>query len=271
VDNDSFLGFSATDWTGIMALLTGGLLVTAFVAALYAARQVKLARQHGEEARTAEWEASRPYVMVTIEPGLTGPPLFDLLVKNIGRRPAVDVSITLDPPPMRASEPAGYELAKLKMLTEPVAMIAPGQEMRTHYDSSRERLNRDDLPSFHRVSLTYQDTSGHQYSETAVLDLDAMKGVLFTSVKTVHDIGKSLAAIQKTLGSASILGRPGFVEVAVESREERQERLARERSETRERLKRMVPPNRPDLAAALGPEPGDESDVTADGNPAQDG
>jgi hypothetical protein len=238
-----------------MALLTGGLLVTAVLAALYAARQVKLARQQAEEARTAEREASRPCVIVTIEPGLTGPPLFDLLVKNIGRRPAVNVSITLDPPPMRASEPAGYELAKIKMLNEPVAMIAPGQEMRTRYDSSRERLNRDDLPSLHRVSLTYQDTSGHPYGETAVLDLDAMKGVLYNSIKTTRDIGKSLAEIQKTLGSASILGRTGSVEVAVESREERRERLAREMAETRERLRRTVPPNRPDLVAALGPEP----------------
>jgi hypothetical protein len=257
VDNDTFWALSATDWTGIMALLTAGLVITAVLAALYAARQVKLARQQAEEARTAEREASRPYVIVTAETGLTGPPLFDLLVKNIGQRPAVNVSITLDPPPIRASEPAGFEMAKIKMLNEPVAMIAPGQEMRILYDSHFERHNRDDLPSFHRVSLTYQDTSGHQYSETPVLDLDAMKGGIYTSVKTIHDIGKSMAEIQKILKRASILGSLGSVEVdaAVEPRERKRERLAREMAERQERLRRTVPSDRPDLAVALGSEP----------------
>jgi hypothetical protein len=73
-----------------MALLTAGLLVTAVLAALYAAKRVRLAREHGEEARRVHREASRPYVVVTIEPGLTGPQLFEILVRNIGQRPAWD-------------------------------------------------------------------------------------------------------------------------------------------------------------------------------------
>ena len=240
-----------------MALLTAGLLVAAVLAALYAAKQVRLAREQGEEARRVEQEARRPYVVVTVEPGLTGPQLFDILVKNIGQRPALSVSIALDPPPMRASEPAGFELARIKMLNEPVAMIAPGQEMRTHYDSHLERHNRDDLPSLHRVSLTYEDTSGHTYTETAVLDIDAMEGVLFTSVKTIHDIGKSLAEIQKTLKSASVLGRTGSIEVeaAVETHEQKTKRVTREMAKRQERLEQMrqnVPPGPPDLALALG-------------------
>lgn len=66
-----------------------------------------------------------------------------------------------------------------------------------------------------------------------MLDINALEGILYTSVKTVHDIGKSLAKIQKTLETASIMGRRGAVEVeaSVESRDERQDRLARDRAE----------------------------------------
>lgn len=65
--DDTFWGLSTTDWTAIMALLTAGLLATAVAAAFYAGRQVWLARQQAEEARRAQAEASRPYVVVTVQ------------------------------------------------------------------------------------------------------------------------------------------------------------------------------------------------------------
>jgi hypothetical protein len=109
------------------------------LAALYAARQVRIAREQAAKTRQAQLEASRPYVIVTIEPSGASRHLFDLVVKNIGQRPALNASITLDPSPVRASEAQGHELAEARMLSEPVAMIAPGQEMRTFYDSHVER------------------------------------------------------------------------------------------------------------------------------------
>lgn len=239
--DDTFWGVSATGWTAIMSLLTFGLLVVAVVAALYAASQVKIARDQSKENRKAQAEANRPYVIVSIETSQTGPPLFDLAVKNIGQRPAVNVSITLDPPPLAANERAGRELAYAKMLNEPVAMIAPGQEMRAFYDSHHERYGRDDLPTRHRVTLTYEDSSGHDYREPSVLDIAAMKGAAYTSVKTVHHIGKSLDKIEKTLKASSILRRKGTLEVdaAVERREEKQERLAERQAESMERHGRL--------------------------------
>jgi len=128
------------------------------------------------------------------------------------------------------------------MLSEPVAMIAPGQEMRTFYDSHVERNGRSDLPSLHRIALRYQDTSGHHYDESGVLDLDAMKGTMFTELKTVHDIGKSLAEIQKTLKSASIMSPRGPLEVeaSVEPHHEKQERLVRERTELEEQHNKIT-------------------------------
>jgi len=175
-------------------------------------------------------------VILTAEPSRASQHLFDLVVRNIGQRPALAVFIALDPPAVRAQEPAGHEMSKSKMLNDPVAMIAPGQELRAYYDSHIDRHGREDLPSSHDVSLRYQDSSGHQYVEVSVVDLEAMKGALYTEVKTLHDVGKSLAEIQKTLKSASVLARRGSVEVgaSVELRSESHDRQALEYEEARQ-------------------------------------
>jgi len=95
VSADSFWGLSATAWTGIYTLLTAGLLAVAVVAALYAKRKWNSTRQQLMETRQAELEARRPYVIVTIEPSETSRHLFDLVVRNIGQRPAESVSIVI--------------------------------------------------------------------------------------------------------------------------------------------------------------------------------
>jgi hypothetical protein len=244
----TFWGLSATAWTGIYTLLTAGLVAVAVMAALYAKRQWESARRQVEEMRSAELEGRRPYVIVTVEPSATSRHLFDLVVRNIGQRPAQLVSIGLDPPPVSASETEGHELSNAKMLKEPVAMIAPGQEVRSFYDSHIERNGRDDLPTVHRVKLSYQDSSGNKYTEASVIDINALRGTTFIDVKTVHDIANSLADIQGTLTNASVLGRQGTLDaqVSVESRLEQQGQLARERAEAmrvREELVRRLRPN----------------------------
>jgi DNA-binding transcriptional MerR regulator len=85
---------------------------------------------------------------------------------------------------------------------------------------------------------------------------------MFADVKTLHDLGRSLAEIQKTLKNASILSGKGSVEVdaSIEFREKKQERVVREQAEMQEghlRLNQALLSNRPDLALASRPtEPG---------------
>lgn len=230
---DTFLGLSATAWTAIYALLTAGLLVTAVVAAWYAKGQWASARESAEEARRAAREAARPYVIVTIEPTVTSRTLFDLCVRNIGQRPALDVSIRLDPPPVRARETGGPKIGEVKMLNEPVAMIAPGQEMRAFYDSHVERLDVKGVPAVHRVFLEYRDSSDHPYEEQSVLDLEAMRGAMYTEEKTIHHVAQRLDEIKKVLKSSSLLQRRGelTVEAVTEPRADRRSRVEREEYE----------------------------------------
>lgn len=252
---DTFWGLSAAGWSGIYTLLTAGLLVVAVAAALYAKGQWNSARDQIEETRKAELEGRRPYVIVTVEPAKTSRHLLDLVVRNIGQRPAENVSISIDPPPVRVHETDGYELSNAKMLREPMAIIAPGQEMRAFYDSHIDRNGRDDLPTFHTVSLTYQDFSGHKYTGNSVIDIDAMRGTMFTDVKTVHDIAKSLAEIQETLNKASVLRRQGTLEVeaAAKPRVEQPDRSAGQQNEAQRNHDRLArrPPSDGDPAGKL--------------------
>lgn len=247
---DSFWGITATGWTAIYTLLTAGLLAVAGVAAWYAKGQWEATRESVEDARRAAREAVRPYVIVTIESTATSRHLFDLCVRNIGQRPAFDVSVTLDPPPVRADETSGLEIAKVKMLTEPIHMIAPSQEMRAFYDSHIERADAEGLPSAHRVSLKYRDSSHHSYNEQSVLDLDAMQGAMFTDEKTVHHVAKRLEEILKVLKASSLLRRRGelTVDAVTEPRSDHVRRVEREdyeRNVARLRLFRQAKPSSP--------------------------
>ena len=251
---DTFWGLSSTAWTAVYTIITVGLLIVAVVAALYAKAQWEASKQQIKDARQTEVEASRPYVIATAEPSVVSNHLFDLVVRNIGRRPAMDVTVRLDPPPKRASETVGLEIAKIKMLTEPVAMIAPDQEMRVFYDSHIDRKGTEGLPSSHTVSLTYRDTSGHTYNEHSVMDLEALRGAMWTDAKTVHTIGKTLEEIKKVLGNASLLKRHGSLEVeaVTETRGEHEIRSDRQRYEASVRdlsVIRRLTPKDPSVAA----------------------
>lgn len=214
-------------------------------------------RQHQEqieESRQTALEVSRPYVIVTVEPSKASQHLFDLVVRNIGQRPALEVSVSLNPPPKRVNEIPGRELSRTKLLNQPVKMIAPGQEMRVFYDSHIERHGREDVPTSHQVSLRYQDSSGRRYTEDSIADLEAMKGAAWIGMKTVHDIGDSIAEIRKILENASILARRGSVEVdaAVEPLSERRDRQEQEEADARKAHDRLAAMLLPSTAPAAG-------------------
>ncbi|GAB3190975.1 hypothetical protein [Nesterenkonia suensis] len=216
---DAIIGFlnsiSADAWT---AVFTGGLFVTALATAIYAHQQWKSSREHHEAQVQAQAEAIRPYVLVTVETSRAAFNLFDLVIRNIGKRPAVDVEISLDPAPVRAREMDDPEIQmqNMKMLNEPMSLLAPDQEIRAFYDNHIERRGRDDLPDEHLATVTYKDMSGTTYTTEFTLDILALKGMSHTSVGTIHEVSKSLEKITKILSSARILQRsPDLVVHAV--------------------------------------------------------
>lgn len=125
------------------------------------------------------------------------------------------------------------------MLNEAIAVIAPGQEFTTLFESLLERRGRTDLLERHDVEIQYSDTSGTRYAERSVLDLAATKGALTVRVRSLHDIGNTLENIERLLDRATVLGRDGYIEVAsvVETFDEHRLRLETEEANNdRQRL-----------------------------------
>src|SRR5665254_7587 len=100
--SETFLGLTATGWAGIAAIATAAAVLIALLAAWFGWRQLKSVLEQGNDARVAALEASRPYVVVTIEPTEVGRSAMDLVIRNSGQRPAHDVRVRLTPDPVRA-------------------------------------------------------------------------------------------------------------------------------------------------------------------------
>lgn len=197
---------TAEGWT---AAFTGGLFVTAVLTAWYARRQWNSSRKHHKEQIKAQAEAIRPYVLVTVETSKAAFNLFDLVIRNLGKRPAVEVEITLDPPPVRAREMREPEIQmkSMKLLNEPMSLLAPEQEIRAFYDNHLDRKDRTDLPTVHSAKVKYKDMSGNTYTSEFTLDVMALKGMSQTTVGTTHEIYKALDKISKTITKAAVMQR----------------------------------------------------------------
>lgn len=96
---DEFLGLSPAGWAAVAAIATVGTFIIALIAVLFARRQLTLALDQFKEQQQAQIEAERPYVIVTIEPSRATMRIQDLVIRNIGHRPAFDTRIVMEPPP----------------------------------------------------------------------------------------------------------------------------------------------------------------------------
>ena len=195
-------GLSVTAWTACYTILTAGLLLVAIAAALYARKQVQV-------ARTAQRQASRPYVIVTAEPSPIGWRIMDLVVHNIGERPAYNVKVDLSPAPIRTNETPEAPISEVRWLKEHIPMLAPGQELRTFYDSMDERLNSEmlDLPPSHNYSIEYNEggvaakKGKPDHKETGVVDINAMVGAMQPDVYNIHHVASELREIKKEVAN----------------------------------------------------------------------
>ncbi len=196
---DTFLGLTSVSWVGIYTLLTAGLLATAVIASLYAQRQWRLSREQNEAFQQAQLELIRPVVVVAARKSEVDLNSTNLSIKNIGARPAVNVRVTLDPPPRRAHESTDTPLSEMKMLAEPIKLIAPDQELTSYFDSCPERKKQSDLPCAYEVTVEDEDMAGNKYSEVMILDLDTLAGSEHLVVRTMHNVALELERIRKAL------------------------------------------------------------------------
>ena len=243
-------------WIEALATLTA---VSAVIVAWFQLRDSRTAvKEQSRQAEQAALDQSRPYVLLNVDVGRDSIHTMDLVLLNVGAGPAYDVAISVDPPLRRADEVEGEVLAQARLFTRPIAMMPPGYQLRSWFDTAIARSGRTDLPEVHRVTINYHDGRGHEWTETTVLDLGIPNGLLFIEEYNIHHAAKALREIAKLLKSSAIM--KGNLDVTIEERSAKSVRLAAERAERQRRhddLVRRVSASPP--AAGAPPAPGPDS------------
>ncbi|TFV52090.1 MULTISPECIES: hypothetical protein [Geodermatophilaceae] len=203
-----------TAWTDVVSAVGAGVaafaalatVVVAIVAARYAKgqvdglrKQLDVAGEQLEEARTLRREQAQPYVVVSAVTNRVSPHVSEVVIQNLGTTGARDVTISCSPPLVRTDQHGG---AQEVQLPETIPFMAPGQEWRTFWDVGTERA-RDiyDLPDRYDVTVTYRDSLDVSHTTPSVLDWGVFRHRMWTTEKTVHHATKELEAIRTALQS----------------------------------------------------------------------
>jgi hypothetical protein len=146
---------------------TWATFVVLLVTAIYAVRQVQAA----EKLRR---DQARPYVVPSID--VEQRTIFMLKVENVGKTPAHNIELRFDVPPRSEMR----DLENLRMLTEAIPTMPPGQRFRAYWESSLTVFD-DKKPYPHplsyRVTVIYEDHQGRVYGpEPYVLDFRVYEG-----------------------------------------------------------------------------------------------
>ena len=245
------MGLRPEEWDVITSLVTAAAFLVAAVVAFIAYRQL----QHN---RTAHRDQTRPYVMVHVDRSPSAFSVLDLVVENVGKGPALNVRLEATPPFRRAKDDE-HPLSESRLFTEAMSMLPPGFRLATFFDSAVDRSESDPpMPSAHAVTVTYEDSTGHKYSETQVVDVTVWDDLLFGEVYGTHHVAQALREIEKHLKIANKhLANPIAVTTQDQAAYEAQVQARREAQQERVRQHRS-------RVAGVQPESNGESAV-ADG------
>lgn len=173
--------------------------VTAFIAvgaAIFAYQQVKLARETRERV-------AQPDVVAYIDHNSNNWHYMDLVIRNFGQTAAYNVKLIL--PPLKVvpytNENTDEEVTDL-YFPKNIAVLAPGQEWRTVWDSGIEREDyAGELESqfVGRVDFDDKMTAGKHYMNPITLDTNMFRDMLRVETVKAKSAQKALYEISDTL------------------------------------------------------------------------
>lgn len=136
-------------------------------------------------------ERSRPMVIAEFQPGPNSDSTIDLVVRNVGLTVARDLVVRLDPSPVIPGEGGPYLTAyTLQRYAAPIAVLAPGQELRNIWWSGSVRGGSNDLENDEptsddvNVSVRYRGYGNARYADTYILHVDVVKLTTFAVSST---------------------------------------------------------------------------------------
>jgi hypothetical protein len=192
-------GASSATWLAIAAWAAVALGVLVL---FYAHRQI----QRGRRLTAAQ---TRPHVVMFMEPHPADWYLIELVVRNFGATAAHDIRFAFFNPPTVPAYEEGYQDGPVDVvplqLPSGLPVLAPGQEWRTVWDSSRDRAELGDAIESRFVgTVTYydrpaEDGEGRRFGfwhkrrrmqSKVILDWKTLQPVPRLELLTEHDLAK---------------------------------------------------------------------------------
>jgi len=148
-----------------------------------------------DEMRESRDEESRPYVLCGFE--LEQGNLVYFYVRNTGKSVAADVKLVIDPPLTASIDTLG----EMTFLTDGIASLAPGQEIRTFFDSLIGLYGDNaNVPLRYSATTTYFGgmEPGQRRSEQT-LDVNVYRGTFYTTRKDFDDLVSEVKTVARSL------------------------------------------------------------------------
>lgn len=130
-------------------------------------------------ARDIRREQTDPYVIAFFELNENHSTVIDFVIKNIGIRPAFNITLLIDPPMLRADEFDEHPFMETKAISKGIAMLAPGQEIRLFFETEAERVGKQ-LPTDFRVSISFLTSEKRPLTGIFDLDVEWGRGRVYT-------------------------------------------------------------------------------------------
>lgn len=171
--------------------------VIALGAAIFAYQQVKVARETRDRV-------AQPDVVVYIEQNANDWHHMDLVIKNFGQTPAYNIRLTLPPLKLVPYENmvTGEQVDQL-YVPKNIAVLAPGQEWRTVWDSGIDRREYEgELPTQFVGDVTFDDAvnpTRPSYCNPISLDTNMFLNMLRVTTEKSRSSEKALYKIADTL------------------------------------------------------------------------
>lgn len=194
------------DWAAVAAIAQAATVAIAGAALFYARGQVK-------EARETREKVAQPNVVAFIDHNPKNWQYLDFVVKNFGETPAYAIELTLPPPDVSPyhNNITDEDVGVTKLyVPKRIAVLAPGQEWRTLWDSAIKRKEYADTLSDNDITghVTFWDTmnttAGAEppFKNPIWIDPKAFRNMLrLTSVEPARQIADKIGDIVNVLNA----------------------------------------------------------------------
>ena len=145
-------------------------------------------------------EDGRPYVVVALQPSQVSFNLFDVVIENIGKSAAKDVSIKFSPNHLFSG--TKKKINDIKIMKN-LHFMPPGNRLNFYFGSvAIGEKAESSIRKKYNVTVKYTDVNGISYSEDFVCDPTDYDGMSILEIKTVHHLAKYVESLSKHMEEA---------------------------------------------------------------------